>query len=181
MHGDYIYNLDLFDEPKGMKNNKYQKLYFFMKKLVICIILFALITPFIQAKESKIKFGEFKEYVKSLPGGEILIKNMEKFGLEEENEGFIIKFLAGMITQGNGYAFPTTLRFSFFSILPVVWYYLDGSTEFYTLAGKEVYGGSYVGGAIVYPIGLWIAPRLLQQPGNIFGIGIVVVAAIFYK
>ncbi len=154
-----------------------------MKKVFVLMAI-SLIIPFIipceEAKEeNKITFAEFKEMAKDMPYSKILIKNMEKFGLQDNDEGFIIKFIAGMITQGNGYAYPTTFRFSFFSLLPVIWYYTDGSTEFYTFMGKEVYGGSQIGAALIYPIGMWIAPRLFQQPGNIFGIGIVAIAVIY--
>lgn len=157
-----------------------------MKKLIAMVIVFLLL-PFIQAfdtekeiKENKvIKFKDFKEDMMQYPWGRILIRNMEKYGIDDESVGIIIKFMAGMVTQGYGYGFPTMLTFSFFSILPVVWYYIDGTTEFYSLVGKETYRGSYVGAAIIYPLGIWISPRLLQQPGNIFGMGIVAVAVIY--
>lgn len=152
-----------------------------MKKFMVFAVVLMFSLPLIEGKEGEKEtttFGEFKEYVKNYPGGLFLVERLERYGISDGSE-VIIKFLAGIITTGNGYAFPSGYRFSFFSFLPVVWHYTNGSTEFYTLNGIETYEGSQIGGALIYPIGLFNAPRLFQQPGNIVGAGFALVAVVF--
>lgn len=150
-----------------------------MKKIIFAIVCMLLIS-FVnggKSKEERYTYAEFKEYLKSIDAYYI-IEKMEEIGIDEGEE-IVIKFAAAFITYGTGFAIPTGMQFSFFTILPILWLYTENaSTTIYTISGTFLYNRTHAGIAVIYPIGLWVAPRLFQQPDNIFGMGIAMIIAI---
>lgn len=152
-----------------------------MKKLIfaiVCMFLISFVNVGKSKEEERHTYAEFKEYLESIDAYYI-IEKMEELGIEEGDE-IVIKFAAAFITYGTGFAIPTGMKFSFFTILPILWLYTaeNASTTIYTISGTFVYNGTHAGIAVIYPIGLWVAPRLFQQPDNIFGMGIAMIIAI---
>ena len=156
-----------------------------MKKFVVISIVFLLIFPIIEGRKEKsiekgneITFSEFKSYLSNCPGGKIIIEKLHEYGLNENSRG-AIKLFCLMITKGYGYAFPPGYQFAILSSIISIWYYTDGYTQLYTLAGEEIYNFSQIGVALIWPIGFFISPSLIKQPGNIIGAGSAIVVVIF--
>ncbi|MBC7128993.1 MAG: hypothetical protein H5T45_04590 [Thermoplasmatales archaeon] len=156
-----------------------------MKKFVVIVIVCLLIFPIIEGRKERsiekgneITFSEFKIYLSNYPGGKTIIEKLQEYGLNENSTG-AIKLFCLMITKGHGYAFPPSYQFAVLSSIISIWYYTDGYTHLYTLAGEEIYNFSQIGVALIWPIGFFISPSLTKQPGDIIGAGSAIVVVIF--
>ena len=97
--------------------------------------------------------------------------SIPSFGEEETQQmsNTSIMFFSAVETHGNGFGYPTGTTF----YVPlhggwVMWFYTNGTTTTRYLLNPYTFEGKQIGIAYVM-LGIWKAPRLFSQPGNISG------------
>ena len=88
---------------------------------------------------------------------------------EKQEQEYAISF--AFDTNGTGYSIPTGINFIMGRHI-VLWYYEEGHTKSF-VPSFEINGSQFGVGILLF--GIWKAPSLWKQPGNITGVGIGIV------